>query len=557
MVRANELSPLPELIAVFKEAADVQTSDMLQLPVPETVYEDVVLEPSEEQREMVSALGKRAEQVRNRLVEPKEDNMLKITSDGRKLALDQRLMNDMLPDDPNSKVNACVERVFSIWDEGKAERTTQLLFCDLSTPKGDGTFNVYDDIREKLVAKGVPREEVCFIHEADTEAKKIALFARMRSGKARVLIGSSAKCGAGMNIQDRLIALHHLDVPWRPSDIQQREGRIVRQGNQNPQVKIFRYVTKSTFDSYSWQLLEQKQKFIGQIMTSKSPVRSADDIDEAALSYAEVKALASGNPLIKEKMQLDNDVSRLKLMKSNYQSQVYQMQDDIAVNFPKRIAAAQELIVALKADIETAKALPTPELESEQTPLDMVIGGKHFTDRKEAGLAIIAACTGLKEIHSNGEIGSYGGFKLSVTYDVFSTKFNMSIQGMTSRSIEVSKDPYTNIRRIQASIANIPSVLEQTQRQLETLQQQLENTNAEVGKPFPKEQELTEKLARLSELNRLLDNGQSQPARETSDIVADQMRKPSIRDRLKAAQRESQRPQTNDRNRHKTNTMIL
>ena len=344
-----------------------------------------------------------------------------------------------------------------------------------------------------------------------------------------------------------------------PSDIQQREGRIVRQGNRNPQVIIFRYVTKSTFDSYSWQLLEQKQKFIGQIMTSKSPVRSADDIDEAALSYAEVKALASGNPLIKEKMTLDNEVSKLKLLKASFQSQVYQMQDDISVNFPKRIASTQEYIAALKADMETAKGLPAPVADEteEQTPLGMIISGSTFDQRKEAGLAIVAACTALKDTHTDGEIGSIGGFTLKASYEPFTAKYILSIQGKASRTIEVGKDGFANVRKVLTAIANIPSALATAQQQLETLQQQLENTKAEVDKPFPKEQELAEKLERLSELNRALDNGQSQTSRETSDIVADQPRKPSIRDRLQNAQRESQRQQTTDRVKHRNNTLSL
>ena len=345
----------------------------------------------------------------------------------------------------------------------------------------------------------------------------------------------------------------------RAIDMQQREGRIIRQGNNNPQVKIFRYVQKGTFDAYSWQLLEQKQKFIFQIMTSKSPVRSADDIDEAALSYAEVKALASGNPLIKEKMTLDNEVSKLKLLKASFQSQVYQMQDDISVNFPKRIAATEEQIAALKADVETAKALPAPTMEDseEQTPLGMVISGTTFDQRKEAGLAIIAACTALKELHSDGEIGSFGGFTLKASYEAFTAKYMIDIQGRASRSVEVGKDPYANVRRILTAISHIPDALANAERQLFTLRQQLENTKAEVDKPFPKEQELAEKLERLSELNRALDNGQSQTERQTSDVVADQPRKPSIRERLRNAQQESQRPTGVDRSRHKSSTLTL
>ena len=343
---------LPELIALFKESADIQTPDMLKLPVPEAEYENVVLKPSEFQKEMVASLAERAEAVRDRQVQPYEDNMLKITNDGRKLALDQRLLNDMLPDEENSKAATCVEKAYEIWENTKEQKSAQLIFCDLSTPKGDGTFNVYEDIKNKLMEKGVPEQEIAFIHDANTELRKAELFAKVRSGQVRFLLGSTAKMGAGTNVQDRLIALHHLDVPWRPSDIEQQEGRILRQGNQNDKVKIFRYVTEGTFDSYSWQLIENKQKFIGQIMTSKSPVRSCEDVDEAALSYAEVKALATGNPYIKEKMDLDIQVSKLKLMKANHTSQKYRLEDNITQHYPHQIAIFKERIEGFTADME-------------------------------------------------------------------------------------------------------------------------------------------------------------------------------------------------------------
>ena len=346
---------LPELIALFKESADIQTPDMLKLPVPEAEYENVVLKPSEYQQDMVASLAERAEAVRDRRVQPYEDNMLKITNDGRKLALDQRLINDMLPDDDNSKASTCVDKAFEIWEQTKEQKSTQLIFCDLSTPKGDGTFNVYEDIRNKLIEKGVPPEEIAFIHDANTELRKAELFGKVRSGQVRFLLGSTQKMGAGTNVQDKLIALHHLDVPWRPSDIEQQEGRILRQGNTNPKVKIFRYVTEGTFDSYSWQLIENKQKFIGQIMTSKSPVRSCEDVDEAALTYAEVKALATGNPYIKEKMDLDIQVSKLKLMKANHTSQKYRLEDNIAKHYPQQIATLKERISGMQTDIQTAK----------------------------------------------------------------------------------------------------------------------------------------------------------------------------------------------------------
>ena len=399
---------LPELISLFKESADVQTADMLNLPVPQAEYINEVLKPSETQEEMVSSFADRAEAVRNGNVNPKFDNMLKITNDGRKLALDQRLMNDMLPDEPESKVNRCVDNAFKVWEESSSDRGTQLIFCDLSTPKADGTFNVYDDVREKLVAKGVPREEVAFIHEYNTETKKADLFAKVRAGQVRILMGSTPKLGAGTNIQDRLIALHHLDCPWKPSDLEQQEGRILRQGNRNKQVKIYRYVTENTFDSYMWQILENKQKFISQIMTSKSPVRACDDVDDTALSYAEIKALATGNPYIKEKMDLDIQVSKLKLLKANHTSQIYSLESDIARRYPREIAVAQGQIEALKTDMEAAK----PLLVQDKDHFSMEISGKVYTERKEAGAAIIEACKALKAAGTEGRIGSYGAFEL-------------------------------------------------------------------------------------------------------------------------------------------------
>ncbi len=402
---------LPELIALFKESADIQTPDMLKLPVPEAEYENVVLKPSEFQKDMVASLAERAEAVRDRQVQPYEDNMLKITNDGRKLALDQRLLNDMLPDEENSKAATCVEKAYKIWENTKEQKSAQLIFCDLSTPKGDGTFNVYEDIKNKLMEKGVPENEIAFIHDANTELRKAELFAKVRSGQVRFLLGSTAKMGAGTNVQDRLIALHHLDVPWRPSDIEQQEGRILRQGNQNDKVKIFRYVTEGTFDSYSWQLIENKQKFIGQIMTSKSPVRSCEDVDEAALSYAEVKALATGNPYIKEKMDLDIQVSKLKLMKANHTSQKYRLEDNITQHYPHQIAIFKERIEGFTADMEKyAKNKP-----EDKEQFFMQVGGKPYTDKKEAGTAIIAMCKEIKGINASADVGEYLGFKLNVT----------------------------------------------------------------------------------------------------------------------------------------------
>lgn len=402
---------LPELISIFKEAADIQTSDMLNLPVPEAEFINEVLKPSEEQQDMVAAFSERAESVRAGMVNPTEDNMLKITNDGRKCALDQRLLNELLPDAGKSKVNTCVENAFQVWEEGKADRTTQLIFCDLSTPKGDGTFNVYDDVRNKLAARGIPKEEIAFIHEYNTEAKKAELFAKVRAGQVRILMGSTPKLGAGTNVQDRLIALHHLDCPWKPSDLEQQEGRILRQGNQNDKVKIFRYVTENTFDAYMWQILENKQKFISQIMTSKSPVRACEDVDDTALSYAEIKALATGNPYIKEKMDLDVQVSKLKLLKANHTSQIYRLESDIAKNFPVQISALKERIAGMQVDSQVVKSV---DLQDNDT-FAMTVGNVLYEDKKEAGEALIAACAGLKTVSTGGKVGEYHGFTLSTS----------------------------------------------------------------------------------------------------------------------------------------------
>ena len=473
---------------------------MLKLPVPEAEYENVVLKPSEFQKEMVASLAERAEAVRDRQVQPYEDNMLKITNDGRKLALDQRLLNDMLPDEENSKAATCVEKAYEIWENTKEQKSAQLIFCDLSTPKGDGTFNVYEDIKNKLMEKGVPENEIAFIHDANTELRKAELFAKVRSGQVRFLLGSTAKMGAGTNVQDRLIALHHLDVPWRPSDIEQQEGRILRQGNQNDKVKIFRYVTEGTFDSYSWQLIENKQKFIGQIMTSKSPVRSCEDVDEAALSYAEVKALATGNPYIKEKMDLDIQVSKLKLMKANHTSQKYRLEDNITQHYPHQIAIFKERIEGFTADMNKyAKNKP-----EDKEQFFMQVGGKSYTDKKEAGTAIIAMCKEIKGINASADVGEYLGFKLNVTFDSFNNKFVMNVKGAMSHPMEVGSDPLGNIIRINNVLEAMPLQLEEAQMKLSNVKHQLETAKAEVDKPFPQEAELAEKLERLAELNSLL-----------------------------------------------------
>ena len=491
---------LPELISLFKESADIQTPDMLKLPVPEAEYENVVLKPSEYQKEMVQSLADRAEAVRDRKVEPHVDNMLKITNDGRKLALDQRLINDMLPDEDNSKSTTCVDKAFEIWEETKEQKSAQLIFCDLSTPKGDGTFNVYEDIRNKLKEKGVPPEEIAFIHDANTEKRKAELFAKVRSGQVRFLLGSTAKMGAGTNVQDRLTALHHLDVPWRPSDIEQQEGRILRQGNMNDKVKIFRYVTEGTFDSYSWQLIENKQKFIGQIMTSKSPVRSCEDIDEAALSYAEVKALATGNPYIKEKMDLDIQVSKLKLLKANHTSQRYRLEDNIAKHYPMQITALKERLEGYRADIQTYAAHKPVDKDA----FSMKIGNRTYTDKKEAGAALIDMCRSAKQPNMAVTIGEYQGFKMSVSFDSFFSKFTISLKGSLSHEVEIGADPLGNLQRLSNALEGMTGKMADVEQKLSNVEHQLETAKVEVTKPFAQEQELAEKLERLAELNALL-----------------------------------------------------
>mgnify|MGYP000836413309 FL=1 len=542
---------LPELISIFKEAADIQTSDMLNLPVPEAEFINEVLKPSEEQQEMVSAFSERAEEVRAGLVNPTVDNMLKITNDGRKCALDQRLLNELLPDAEKSKVNTCVENAFQVWDEGKADRTTQLIFCDLSTPKGDGTFNVYDDVRNKLAARGIPKEEIAFIHEYNTETKKADLFAKVRTGQVRILMGSTPKLGAGTNVQDRLIALHHLDCPWKPSDLEQQEGRILRQGNQNDKVKIFRYVTENTFDAYMWQILENKQKFISQIMTSKSPVRACEDVDDTALSYAEIKALATGNPYIKEKMDLDVQVSKLKLLKANHTSQIYRLESDIAKNFPVQISALKERIAGMQVDSQVVKSV---DLQDNDT-FAMTVGNVLYEDKKEAGEALIAACAGLKTVSTGGKVGEYHGFTLSASYNMFSNAFELTIKGKCSYKLEIGKDPVGNMQRIHNTLSSIDRKLTESEQKLETVQQQLATAQEEVKKPFPKEAELNEKIERLSELNALLNmdekgnetimadedigregsNTDSRDAVEEKELpeTADRIHKPSILERLK------------------------
>ena len=491
---------IPELMNMFKEIADIKTFDQLNLPVPEAEYETVVLKPTEQQKEIVASLGERAEVVRNGGVDASVDNMLKITNDGRKLALDQRLVNELLPDDPGSKVSVCAEKSYEIWENTMTQKSAQLIFCDLSTPKGDGSFNVYDDLKQKLIEKGVPEKEIAFIHDANTEAKKTELFGKVKSGQVRFLIGSTAKMGAGTNVQDRLIALHHLDIGWKPSDLEQREGRIIRQGNHNKKVQIFRYVTESTFDSYMWQLIENKQKFISQIMTSKAPVRSCEDVDEAALSYAEVKALATGNPAVKEKMELDVDVAKLKLLKANYMNNQYRLEDDIARKFPQQIATLTEIIDGYKTDIAHYQEHKIPDADH----FSMEISGKVFTDKKEAGTALLASCKEIQSLDTAMDVGTYQGFNMRIRFDSWSKAFYLSMKHESVSKIQLGADTLGNITRINNLLESYPEKMAEAEQRLETVQEQLKSAKEEVGKPFPKEAELNQMMERLSKLNALL-----------------------------------------------------
>ena len=485
---------------MFREVADIQTADMLKLPVPKVNYHNIKTKPSEIQTEMVASLAKRAEKVRARLVEPNIDNMLKITNDGRKLALDQRMLNDMLPDFEGSKINACVDNIYRIWEETADKKSAQLVFCDLSTPKNDGTFSVYNDIRKKLIERGIPESEVKFIHEADTDMKKKELFQKTRKGEVRVLLGSTQKMGAGTNVQDKLIALHDVDCPWRPSDLEQRSGRIVRQGNENPQVDIYRYVTEQTFDAYLYQLVEGKQKFASQIMTSKSPVRSCEDVDATALSYAEIKMLAADNPHIKEKMDLDIQVQKLRLLKSNYLSEKYELEDKIIKYYPTTIARIKETIAGLEKDRSIAKEHPKP---LEDTFVGIEVKGVSYSEKAEGGQKIIDAC---KEMTSPDPVplGKYRGFDLELSFDTFEKAYQVKIKGSLSRSVSLGTDAIGNITRIDNAIEKIPERLEAKSRELSTLEQQFATAKAEVEKPFDKEEELTEKTNRLNVLNGLL-----------------------------------------------------
>ena len=527
---------LPELMSMFKEVADIKTSDQLHLPVPEAKFETVVAKPSDLQKEMVQELSKRAADIHSGIVDASVDNMLCVTNDGRKIGLDVRLMTPMLPDDPNSKLNVCVQNVLKIWEEGKDQKLTQLLFCDLSTPKNDGNFNVYDDIRKKLVAAGVPENEIEFIHNADTEAKKAALFSKVRSGDVRVLLGSTAKMGAGTNVQSRLVAVHHLDVGWKPSDMTQRNGRIIRQGNMNKEVKVFNYVTEGTFDSYLFQTLENKQRFISQIMTSKSPVRSCEDVDEQALSYAEIKALCAGNPLIKEKMDLDVQVAKLKVLKADHQSQKFRLQDKLLTKFPADIQETNAHIAGLKADAQLAAAHP----QEKEGFCGMTIKGVAYDEKKTAGERLVLACSELPNAEEK-VIGSYRGFELSLRFDAFRTEYQALLKGQRKYTVPLGTDPLGNIIRLDNSLNNFPERITAAENELATLHQQQAAAQIEVEKLFPQEEELAEKSARLAELNAQLDvDEKSHEPEQEEEPDEDAPRRPSV---LAALEEKSDKPE--------------
>ena len=527
---------LPELMSMFKEVADIKTADQLHLPVPEAKFETVVAKPSDLQKEMVQELSKRAAEIHSGAVDASVDNMLCVTNDGRKIGLDVRLMNPMLPDDPNSKLNVCVQNVLKIWEDGKDQKLTQLLFCDLSTPKNDGNFNVYDDIRKKLVAAGVPENEIEFIHNADTEAKKAALFSKVRSGDVRVLLGSTAKMGAGTNVQQRLVAVHHLDVGWKPSDMTQRNGRIIRQGNMNKEVKVFNYVTEGTFDSYLFQTLENKQRFISQIMTSKSPVRSCEDVDEQALSYAEIKALCAGNPLIKEKMDLDVQVAKLKVLKADHQSQKFRLQDKLLTKFPADIRETNAYIAGVKADAQLAAAHP----QVQEGFCGMTIKGVTYDEKKTAGERLVLACSELPNAEEK-VIGSYRGFELSLRFDTFRSEYQAILKGERRYPVALGTDPLGNIIRLDNSLNNFPERINSAENELATLHQQQAAAQIEVEKPFPQEEELAEKSARLAELNAQLDvDEKSHEPEQDEEEQEDAPRRPSV---LAALEEKSDKPE--------------
>ena len=551
--RFSKFFNLPELMNLFKEIADIKTADQLHLPTPEVEYHNVVAQPTEHQQEMVQALSERASKVHAGSVDPSVDNMLKITSDGRKLGLDQRIISPLLPDEPGTKVNQCVENILQIWRDGEADKLTQLVFCDISTPqarpakkaakaldnptlhaleqavpldKPEPAFTVYEDIRQKLIAQGMPAEQIAFIHEANTEVRKKELFAKVRTGQVRVLLGSTQKMGAGTNVQDRLVALHDLDCPWRPGDLAQRKGRIERQGNQNPLVHVYRYVTEGTFDAYLWQTVENKQKFISQIMTSKSPVRSCDDVDETALSFAEIKALCAGDPRIKERMDLDVEVSRLKLMKADHQSKQYRLEDQLLKYFPEEIEKNKGFIAGLEADMATLAEHSHPE----DGFAGIEVRGDTLTDKENAGAALLDAC---KEVKNSEpvQIGSYRGFAISVTFDAFQKEYTLLLKGQMTHRVTLGADPRGNLTRIDNALAQMPQRLEAMKNQLDNLYQQQTAAKAEVGKTFPQEQELRDKSARLLELDAELNiDGRGRPPQTT--VMAKSAR-PSVLDGLR------------------------
>ena len=570
---------LPELITLWKEAADVKTADQLNLPRPMAVYHNEVAQPTEQQQALVQELSKRAALVHSGSVDPARDNMLKITSDGRKLGLDQRIINPDLPDDPGSKVNLCVSNIRRIWEDGQADKLTQLVFCDISTPKGrsapekiaakapagnldspelhalesliqeseaEPQFSVYEDIRSKLIAQGIPAEQIAFIHDANTEARKKELFAKVRTGQVRILIGSTFKMGAGMNVQDRLIALHDLDCPWRPGDLEQRSGRIIRQGNLNPEVHIYRYVTEGTFDSYLWQTVENKQKFISQIMTSKSPVRSCEDVDETALSYAEIKALCAGDPRIREKMDLDIDVARLKLLKADHQSQQFRLEDNLLKHFPEQIERSKGFIAGFQADMETLAAHPHPK----DGFAGMEIRSDKLTDKENAGAALLDAmkdATGLDPV----PIGSYRGFAMSLTLEDFGKDYVLTLKGQMTHRVTLGKDARGNLTRIDNVLNQMPERLKNVEAQLQTLYAQVEAAKAELGKPFPQEAELRQKSERLAELNTLLDmDGKGSQERTAGESAVAKSSRPSVLEKLRSMS--ATEPPHSTKNHHRT-----
>ena len=503
---------------MFKEVADIKTADQLSLPVPEAKFKTVVVKPSEQQKELVEGLSERAAEIHAGNVDPSVDNMLKVTSDGKKIGLDQRLINPLLPDDPDSKVNTCIQNVLKIWQDGQEQHLTQMIFSDMSTPHTAGKvktsdFNVYDDIKNKLIGRGVPAEEIAFIHDAKTEAQKKELFTKVRKGQVRILLGSTEKMGAGTNCQDKLIALHHLDVPWRPSDMTQRNGRIIRQGNQNHEVQIYQYVTEGTFDSYLYQTLENKQRFISQIMTSKSPMRSCEDMDEAVLSYAEIKALCAGNPLIKEKMDLDIQVANLQTLKASYKSEHFRLEDKLLTFYPREIHSCQELIAGCEKDLELSIRTSRDEFSG------ITIKGILYEEKKDGGQALIDACRHMGKTDTV-TIGSYRGFNLELSFNGFTQEYMATLRGAASHTAFLSNDPYGNLTRLDNAISHIPERIQKANDHMNDLGEQQKAAEIELKKPFPKEVELWEKSARLAQLNIELDmnaKGGKEAPRETSN----------------------------------------